>query len=230
MDKSEIEALLARIDIWLLIFGIIVVIGVAGESFFGIRHWWNSRKLQTIQQTDELNLKAEIARLGNSAAEAKERAAQAEVRVAEANLELAKLKTPRTLNAEQQKRIAEKLKPFTGKQFDIALLVEPETQDLLPQIEGALKAAGWVEINWKGGGSIAEMSFTRKDRPNAGIVAVTGVIIQMHPEQIRELGTAANALASALSTEGVAAQAQSGLGVTNGNSQAIHILIGRKPQ
>lgn len=85
MDKSAIEALLARIDIWLLIFGVLVVIGVAGESFFGIRHWWNSRKLQTMQRTDELNLQAEIARLNKQAGDAFERAGKAEENLAGAN-------------------------------------------------------------------------------------------------------------------------------------------------
>lgn len=230
MDKSEIEALLARIDIWLLVFGIIVVIGVAGESFFGIRHWWNSRKLQAIQRADELNSQAEIARLGNLTAEANKRAAQAEERAAQANLEMAKLRTPRTLSLEQQNRVSGRLRSFAGTQFDVALLVEPETQDLLPQIEDALKAAGWVQIDWKGGGGIAEITFARKNRPQAGIVAVSGVIIQMHSDHVGELGAAAGALASALNVEGVAAKAEAGLGVPNSNSQAIHILIGRKPQ
>jgi len=71
MDKAELETLLARIDVWLLIFGAIVVIGVAGESVFGIRHWWNSRKLQAIQNSENLALQAEIARLNKEAADAK---------------------------------------------------------------------------------------------------------------------------------------------------------------
>jgi hypothetical protein len=55
MDKAQLDTLLGRIDVWLLIFGVVVVVGVAGESFFGIRHWWNSRKLQAIQRAEDLN-------------------------------------------------------------------------------------------------------------------------------------------------------------------------------
>jgi len=71
VDKGELETLLSRIDIWLLLFGIVVVVGVAGESFFGIRHWWNSRKLQAIQQRENEALRGEIARLNKDANEAK---------------------------------------------------------------------------------------------------------------------------------------------------------------
>jgi hypothetical protein len=219
-----------------------VVIGVAGESIFGIRAWWNNRKLHSVQESiDELR-QAETSRFNKQAAEANkdaglaqkaageanERAAKAEKQAAEAKLELEKLKTPRSLSAEQQKRVSEKLGVFAGKQFDVALNVEPEPQNLLLQIEDALKAAGWIEIDWKGGSS--DVNFTRKGRPVAGIVAVSRVLIQMHPEQISQFGAAAQSVAAALNAEGIAAEAQGGLGTNNINAQAIHILIGRKPQ
>jgi hypothetical protein len=63
MDKAEIKSILENIDIWLLVFGIIVVIGVGGESIFGFRHWWNSRKLQVIQDAEAGAQGEEIARL-----------------------------------------------------------------------------------------------------------------------------------------------------------------------
>ena len=69
MDKSQLEALLGKIDVWLLVFGAVVVIGVAGESFFGIRHWWNSRKLQAIQASEEQEREETIARLNREAAD-----------------------------------------------------------------------------------------------------------------------------------------------------------------
>ena len=82
-SKAEIVPRLAGIDFWLLIFGVIVVMGVGGESIFGIRHWWNSRKLQAIedlestaQQAQVAGLNAEIARLSNETAEANARAEQ----------------------------------------------------------------------------------------------------------------------------------------------------------
>jgi hypothetical protein len=67
VDKAQIEALLARIDVWLLVFGIVVVVGVAGESFFGIRHWWNSRKLQIMQRVEDQQHEGAIAGLNKEA-------------------------------------------------------------------------------------------------------------------------------------------------------------------
>jgi hypothetical protein len=154
-----------------------------------------------------------------------ERAAHAEERAAQASLELAKFKTPRNLSPEQQTRISEKLKAFAGKQFDVALILEPEPEGLLPQIEDALKSAGWLELDWEG----PEIVYKRGSRPSAGIITESGVIIQMHPERVTVLSPAAQALASALDAEGVSAKAEPGLGVINTNSKAIHILIGKKP-
>jgi hypothetical protein len=51
--KDALEAVLSKIEGWLLFFGIFVVIGVAGESVFGIRAWWNNRKLQAVQHSIE---------------------------------------------------------------------------------------------------------------------------------------------------------------------------------
>lgn len=125
MDPSEITGLLERkagldklldsFEIWLLVFGILVVVGVAGESVFGIRTWWNNRKLHAIQQSiDDLRqaeskstaqaFERDISLANKEAAdanalakqyesgisEAKARAAEAEKGAAEAKLELAK--------------------------------------------------------------------------------------------------------------------------------------------
>jgi hypothetical protein len=165
---------------------------------------------------------------GRLIASLEEQAGQANARAEEAALELAKFKAPRILSLEQQEKIAVKLKLFAGKQFDIALNVEPEPQNFLIQIENILQTAGWIEIDWNAPGNI-NLHFARERRPKAGIISLTGVIIQMHPEQKLELGAAALALASALSAEGIDARAEAGLGVSNTNVEAIHILIGKKP-
>jgi hypothetical protein len=91
MDKSELETLLSKIDIWLLVFGVIVVIGVAGESFFGIRHWWNSRKLQSLQQLENDTQRAEIVRLSKETADANVRASEANQKAEEEKLARIKL-------------------------------------------------------------------------------------------------------------------------------------------
>ena len=171
-------------------------------------------------ETKTEGFRLNIAEANRQAEEAKERAAQA-------NLELAKFKAPRTLSPEQQKRVSDNLKLFAGAQFDMALNTDPESQDLLPQIEDALKASGWDELDWSGG----DLVFKRAGRPVAGIVVMTGVIVQMHPDEVPVLRDAAAALASALSMQGISARAEPGLGtgITNNNPKAIHILVGKKP-
>jgi hypothetical protein len=56
--KEALETLIEHLEVWALVFGAIVVIGVAGESIFGVRIWWNSRKLQAIQRTELANARA----------------------------------------------------------------------------------------------------------------------------------------------------------------------------
>src|SRR2546426_7740477 len=63
MSMEGLEALLARTDVWLLIFGVFVAVGVAGESFFGIRHWWNSRLLRKLSDAEAKAKDKEIASL-----------------------------------------------------------------------------------------------------------------------------------------------------------------------
>jgi len=160
VNKLELEALLARIDIWLLVFGVVVVIGVAGESYFGIRHWWNSRKLQVLQNTENLaqqgeieRLKKESAGIRSDTARALERAAHAEQKAAESNRiaeeeRLARIKieeklAPRQITSEQQAKLSLKLKPLIGKKVDITILSgNPETDKFGHSLVSALRAAG----------------------------------------------------------------------------------------
>jgi hypothetical protein len=159
-------------------------------------------------------------------AKAKDRAAQAEARAAEATLQLTKLRTPRTINAEQQKRISDKCKPFAGVRFDDAVFTDPESEALLRQIEAILTTAGWEQIDWKG----AAIVFLRTNLPKTGLCSLEGVVIQMHPQHLSEFWKPAQDLASALKAEGIEAKAEAALGITNDNPMAIHVLIGKKPQ
>ena len=136
MDKAQLHTLLARIDVWLLIFGVIVVVGVAGESFFGIRHWWNSRKLQAIQDAEERQREETIASLNQEAARLRKEADELEAQIA-----------PRRLDLEQQVKIAENCKGFknlfAGKRIKVvSYSLDTESFVLAQQVVGALRASG----------------------------------------------------------------------------------------
>ena len=152
MDKAELEALLARIDVWLLVFGIVVVVGVAGESFFGIRHWWNSRKLQAIQQSENEAQRTELARLAEQTAQANARAAEA-TRIAEAE-KLARIKIEERLAARRisPKEFSAILAVEVDKLFDIE--AEPFSDDVIR----TLTDSGWV-VHVSGAGMRAPAIF-----------------------------------------------------------------------
>ncbi|PYT03251.1 MAG: hypothetical protein DMF60_18995 [Acidobacteria bacterium] len=63
--RDALDSVIARIDVWLLFFGILVVIGVAGESIFGFWSWRKNRNLHEVQLAIDQFRQAEIARLQN---------------------------------------------------------------------------------------------------------------------------------------------------------------------
>lgn len=187
MDKTELEALLARIDVWLLIFGVIVVIGVAGESIFGIRHWWNSRKLQKLQQSESDALRVEIARLANDTAQANERAEQE--RLARVQLE-ARL-APRSISREQQERIQAGISNLAGQYVTVTFDNNPEAAAFATQIESILESAKWVIKGFA------------PTIPGTGLPIARGVLVM--PEPPEQSKAAAKVLLSALTKEGITA-------------------------
>jgi hypothetical protein len=98
VGKAELESALSTLDIWLIIFGVFVAIGVVGESAAGYLHWRKSGQLSKLQTAENLSLQEAIAGANARAADAYSRARQAE-------LELAKIQTPRTLTPDQQEKL-----------------------------------------------------------------------------------------------------------------------------
>jgi len=79
-----------------------------------------------------------VARFGNTALLSEAR---------EAELELTKLKTPRTLTPEGQRRVAAALQKFAGQEFEGQVV--PGSEDARPlweELDKALRAANWVRV------------------------------------------------------------------------------------
>jgi hypothetical protein len=108
----------------------------------------------------------------------------------------------------------------------MALNPDTETRDLFVQIEDVLAGSGWKEMDWAG----SQLNYARDKHHLAAIASVTGVIIQIHPAQVARLRGTADALAAALQSEGIFAVAELGLGIRNDNPQALHVIVGVKPQ
>lgn len=202
IEKSALEALVKWLELWSAIFGVIVVIGVAGESFFGIRLLWNNWKLQRLQAGESERLRLDVATANARAAEANQRAAETEARLA-----------PRKLSAEQQNSIAAKLTAFHGTRVGVfwSKQGEPEVVSLALDIVTALRLANW------------ETKFALKtDR------VPLGVLIELTSED-RQTETTANALAAALKHEGIFTNLEAFTGLCTDKDEPIHVIVGSKP-
>jgi len=150
--------------------------------------------------------------------------AEANARAMEAQLALEKFKAPRSLSAEQQDRIATKVRPFGSIPFDFAVQTDPESINLMEQISASLESAGWIRKPWKDGGVI----FTPQGKPPAGIVSFSGLAIQIDVSKTAEWDWAASTLWKAIEAEGIAATAVR-LNDKSENANAVHIKVGKKP-
>lgn len=123
MTKGELEATISVLERFGIFFGILVAIGVTGESVIGFRLWWRNRDLKALQD-------AEIAALSERAASANKRA-----------VELEALIQPRYLTDVQQDEIANAVRPYGGS--NVLLMIgshwnDPESARLARQIRAAL--------------------------------------------------------------------------------------------
>jgi hypothetical protein len=145
-------------------------------------------------------------------------------RASEAELELAKLKTPRTLTPEAQRRVAAALQKFAGQEFEGQVV--PGSEDARPlweELDKALRAANWVRV--------APSGLAVGDPP-AGIPLSpnSGVTVFVTASRANELAPTAHALAAALMSEGLIAGVTASAGPRmEQRPNVIVIEIGRKP-
>ena len=160
-----------------------------------------------------------FARFGESAllAEARERAGEAET-------ELARLKMPRTLSPDAQRRIAATLQKFAGQEFEGQ--VAPGSDDARPlweSIDKTLAAAGWLLVP-PVGFAVGDPPAGVPLAPNSGVTAFVAA------SRAHELAPVAQALAAALMVEGIIAGVSASAGPRmEQRPNVIAVEIGRKP-
>ena len=160
-----------------------------------------------------------LMRFGNS-----ELLAEARERADEAEHELAKLKMPRMLTPEAQRRVAAKLQRFAGQEF--AGQVAPGSDDARPlweTLDKALTAAGWVHV--------PPIGLAVGDPP-AGVPLVpnSGVTAFVAASRANEFAPIAQLLAAALMAEGIIAGVSASAGPQMEQRPAVIVVeIGRKP-
>jgi hypothetical protein len=230
ISSSLADRLFALSNVVLITGASAVLIGTIGAIVMsGVREQFaNERMSANETATAQAIAESDVAK--RDAAAATERAALAEQRAAEANLELARLKTPRSLSPDQQRRVASKLRPFAPTRFDVSVIVgDPEAIALLVQIAATLETAGWVWIEWNHPTGPFMTVYSLAGKPNVGQEgASTSVRVEVHADHLPEFRAAASQLIAALTAEGIVViDATAGDDVPN--HDAVHIRIGKKP-
>lgn len=202
-------------NVVLLVGAALVVVGTYGVFKFGSikEHFSDERISANEALTARANADMEIA---------KKETASLKLQAADAELQLAKLKAPRALTGEQQKQLAGMIHLFSGQKY--CALLPPagtDTETLWMSLDAALTGAGWLRTNPPG---------LMVGNPPAGVAinAQPGVYIGMAPSNRMKIGPAAQALAKALNSVGIVAQA--GLDTeAEKDTATIRIVIGLKP-
>ncbi len=151
--KEELEALLRTLDVWVIIFGVLVAIGVAGESIVGFIHFRKTSQLHRLQTAENLAQQAEIERLRNESASIRAGTAHAEQQAAESNKiaeeeRLARVKieerlASRRISSNYHSAFVAALKPFAGSIVEITKLGDFEAGQFADEIISVFAAAGW---------------------------------------------------------------------------------------
>jgi hypothetical protein len=134
-EKDRLVDSLSSMEVWVILFGIAVFIGVGGETFIGIRAWFANKGLHRIEgEIDQLR-QAEIARLNKETSEANKRAADLQSKI-----------MPRDLTEEQQKALGAACARFSRRSVRItADSSDPESWLLAELIQEALKKHGGID-------------------------------------------------------------------------------------
>jgi hypothetical protein len=103
----------------------------------------NALTLSRSAREEADSFERDIVSAKTQAAEAESHLADALQRAANAELAIAKIKQPRTLNPEQQQRVGTSLLRFAGQNFSFLVFNDPESFQLLTDINAALKIAKW---------------------------------------------------------------------------------------
>jgi len=165
----------------------------------------------------------------SSASDALLLAREARQEAASFESDLARLKqqaADRVLDEYQQAQVELKIAPFLGTPYELAGSETPEAEKLLAEIDAAVDSAGWI---YKGSESKA-FRFTKKLHNGHEVEQMTlkGVEIGLSTALLAKLKPAADALAKALSSEGIAAIVVR-LHDDDASPNNIHIMVGSKP-
>lgn len=239
LTHSGAEQALEACEILILVFGLILAIGAAGEHLEEhgtLPGWmkWSSQPTRVFIWMVALSLVGELvadagvfvfsgqlqtisdgeyAALNEKAGVAMERAAAADL----ARVKLEEQLAWRTLKSAQLNELCVALKPFAGQTYGVTLQADnPEENGLAGDLESALQCAGWTRAGREGPLSAA-----------ADGLRFRGFAIDVNPAAPDGVKAAAAAMGSKLAPW-LAISPVSPLGTVM-KAERIRIVIGRKP-
>jgi hypothetical protein len=124
------------------------------------------------------------------------------------------------LDNEAQVRLREKLKPYAGTHFVLA--VNPDESKFMDTLDGILRGAGWAWQQPKPDNPLFTMTLGGK----ASINYSSGITIQVSKERWKDLGPAAESLVKGLIAEGIPAKGN--IFEEGEDFTAIQVVIGKR--
>lgn len=153
-------------------------------------------------------------------------------RATKAELELAKIESPRSINAAAKGRIGEKLRVYSGTPFDMAISPAAEMEFMVDVRESVILAE-WVWLRAGGSDAMSLDALRVRDKePHAEVVGAFRGVQIMYDAGNSQLKAPAEALAKALGEEGIKAVKATARSFATFASpmrtDAIHIQIGNR--
>jgi hypothetical protein len=200
-----------------------LIVGLALTVVATIGSVWMANVREGYLKRDLAEADQRIAEANAAGEAARSAAADANARALEAALALERYKAPRTLDEEQQRRVVSAVSEFAGQEY--SALLSSAAFDARPfwiALDHALRAAGWVRVAPPG---------PVTGEPPAGVAMAPPEGVTVATSQSRpDLFPAANSLATALNSVGVAATAGVADRPIDERPNVIRIVIGLKPQ
>jgi hypothetical protein len=171
--KDAIEAGISSLDVRLIVFGAIVLIGIAGETWYGVRTWWGKERDRIESEKDRQataisdQLKLEIADANKATEE-----------IRNENLKLQEKLAPRFITPEQQSGLRAELSKLGPRDLDVITCGDsPEIFRFEQLLISPIKLAGWNVRVWTVvGGGIYATGISIENRPGTDSTAADGLM------------------------------------------------------
>jgi hypothetical protein len=129
MTKESLERSISTLEVWAIVFAVVVAVGVVGEAICGFKHWSKDRQLRRVLKIEEQNLELQIETLRKQ------------------NNEFSLRLAPRSFGTIPNVMAAvSRLKQFSGTAINVIVYPikdDREMQEFAAGIKDILRRSGW---------------------------------------------------------------------------------------